>query len=125
MKNTREAKEMLVAWKASHGLDVIIKKTDIIPIVNYGWLHSFVRTSTNKSAIVVRGWYPLNWALLQHPEIASTAAQQAEETLRSLASFLLEDISTTDGSAGDMFDILLPKNADKEQGKRRKQQCCK
>ena len=106
MKNT-EAKEMLVTWKASHGLDIIIEKTDIVPIVNYGWEHSFARTRTNKSAIAVRGWNPLNRALLQHPEIAGTATQEAEETPTSAASFLPEDINTTDGSAGDMFDILL------------------
>jgi hypothetical protein len=66
----------------------------------------------NKSAIAVRGWNPLNWALLQHPEIAGTATQEAEEILTSAASFLPEDINTMDGSAGDMFDILL-RNADK------------
>jgi hypothetical protein len=116
MKNT-EVKEMLVALKALHGLDIIIEKTDIISIVNYGWLHSFARKCTNKSAVTVRGWNPLNWALLQHPEIASTAAQQAEETPMSAGSFLLEDINTMDESAGDMFDILLS-NVDKEQAKK-------
>ena len=93
------------------------KSYDIVPIVNYGWLHSFARTRTNKSAIAVRGWNPLNRALLQHPEIAGTAAQQAEEIPTSAASFLPEDINTKDGSAGDMFDILL-RNAEKEQAKK-------
>jgi hypothetical protein len=133
MKNT-EAKEILVAWKASHGLPIMIEKTDIVPIVNFGWARSFARTRTNLTATAARGWNPLNRALLLHPEIAGTAAQvqeQAENNLEefpqsttptSAALFVPDDINTTDGSAGDVYDILL-RNADKEAArKRRKEQ---
>ena len=46
-----------------------LTRTDIIPIVNYAWDHSFARVRTNLKAIRDRGWGPLNQILLSHPEI--------------------------------------------------------
>ena len=51
--------------------DTHLKKTDIIPIINYCWDRSFARTITNKKAIAMRGWNPLNYVLLDSPEISS------------------------------------------------------
>jgi hypothetical protein len=137
MKNT-EAKEILVAWKGSRGWAVTIEKTDIVPVVKYGWERSFARTRTNKTAIAVRGWNPLNRALLEHPEIVDTQMETAEIQPMSQASSpdsvsqstltettvtttSLPDINTTDGTSGEMFAILL-RNADKDELRRRRKQ---
>jgi hypothetical protein len=132
MKNT-EAKEKLVSWRASRALEIVIEKTDIVPIVNYGWERSFARIRTNKKAVAVRGWNPLNRALLEHPEIVDTAqpktgvdavqikveGEDDNSTLATEPSF--PDVNTTDGSAGEMFAILLRK-ADRDEAKERRKQ---
>ncbi len=119
---------------ASHGLPITIEKTDIVPIVNFGWARSFARMRTNLTATAARGWNPLNRALLLHPEIAGTAPQvqeQAENNLEefpqsttptSAALFVPDDINTTDGNAGDTYDVLLRIAEKDEARKRRKEQ---
>lgn len=41
-------------------------------IVSQAWAHSFARIVQNKSAIADRGWNPLNYNCLLHPEIVAT-----------------------------------------------------
>ena len=43
-----------------------LAKQDIIPIVTYAWAHIFEVTESNNMVILVRGWNPLNCALLDH-----------------------------------------------------------
>ena len=68
-----EKKSHVVAKKAVLELrDVNMKKTKIIPIVNYAWSKSFAKKERKKTAISKRGWNPLNRYLLLHPEIEAT-----------------------------------------------------
>ncbi len=46
-----------------------ILPTDTIPFVNYSWDRSFAKVETNKKAIVIRGWGPLNYNLLTSSQI--------------------------------------------------------
>jgi hypothetical protein len=46
--------------------------TDIIPIVNGAFPTSFGGVDKSKKAIADCGWRPLNYALLQHPEVVKT-----------------------------------------------------
>ena len=47
-------------------------KVDVTYIVSQAWAHSFARVVQNKSAIADRGWNPLNYNCLLHPEIVAT-----------------------------------------------------
>ena len=52
--------------------EIEILPSDIIPIVNYAWNHSFADVKGTKEAIVQRGWFPLNKNLLLLEEIRNT-----------------------------------------------------
>ena len=52
--------------------DIEILPSDVIPIVNYAWNHSFADTKGNKEATVLRGWCPLNRNLLLLQELRNT-----------------------------------------------------
>jgi hypothetical protein len=45
------------------------KMTDIIPIVNGTFPTSFYWVDKSKKAVADCGWGPINYALLQHPEV--------------------------------------------------------
>jgi hypothetical protein len=60
-------KEFLLQKRISTMANVDLLPTDIIPLVNYAWEHSFMRVETNKKAICDRGWYQLNRNLLLEP----------------------------------------------------------
>ena len=57
--------------------------TDIIPLVNAAWPMSFARTEQAKKAIVARGWNPLNYNLLLHPNIIATKAHFIDDQQQS------------------------------------------
>lgn len=44
-----------------------IYSSDIIPMIRYAWSLSFTRPEKAKKALALRGWNPLNYALLLHP----------------------------------------------------------
>ena len=109
-------------------LDTHLKKTDIIPIVNYCWDRSFARTMSNRKAIAMRGWNPLNYVLLDHPEIHTpedttpsasppaivTTSTDDNTEMSSLTSGDI-DINFRDGLAGHCILSLLQQAArDKE-----------
>jgi hypothetical protein len=63
---TRE-KCKLILFKTRIGSETVIKKSDVVPLVNQVWPKSFRRIETNKSAIREQGWYPANRMLLHDP----------------------------------------------------------
>jgi hypothetical protein len=71
MALTRYKRELL-RRKELAGIEFGINKEDITYIVNQAWADSFARVVHNKSAIADRGWNPLNYNCLLHPEIAAT-----------------------------------------------------
>jgi hypothetical protein len=46
--------------------------TGVIPIINYAFPDSFGQVDKAKKAIADRVWGPLNYKLLQHPEVLKT-----------------------------------------------------
>ena len=66
-----------------------LTKTDVIPIVNYSWKKSFDKAESNRKAIAERGWNPLNYIVLDSPELVSSETiapvpyntQQSQTTL--------------------------------------------
>jgi hypothetical protein len=67
--NITKAKRKLLTLKADHRQELTINKVDIVGLVNTAWDNSFANIATNKKAIYERGWYPLNYNVLLHPEI--------------------------------------------------------
>ena len=60
---------MVLQEKARLRLEYKIEKHDIVGIVHYAWNTSFARVETNKKAIANRGWYPVNYILLDNKEL--------------------------------------------------------
>jgi hypothetical protein len=67
-----KAKEILLKEKYKDNLPKVIHPTDIIPIINFAWTHSFARTESNPNAIISRGWNPCNYAVLTCKEVLRT-----------------------------------------------------
>jgi hypothetical protein len=65
-------KRDLLTRKELVGGEFAIEKEDVTCLVSRAWQDSFARIHTNKNAIAERGWTPLNYNCLLHPEIAST-----------------------------------------------------
>jgi hypothetical protein len=54
---------------------------DIVPIVNFVWRPTFGNNISNKKAIAVRGWNPLNLNLLLNKEICNVEEHEHVEEL--------------------------------------------
>lgn len=75
-----EALDILFEEKLKTGQPATILKTDIIPLVIAAWLRSFGRQESNKTAILKRGWNPLNRGCLQDPEVLATKPAPKDAT---------------------------------------------
>ena len=68
----KKAKAETVTEKIRAGLPATLERSDIVRIVNVAWQKIFTRVETNKHAIAARGWGPLNYILMDHPELQET-----------------------------------------------------
>ena len=119
-------KEKILEEKKALNLTTVFCPTDIIPIVNYAWDRSFARTESNKTAIIERGWNPLNYALLTSPEVirtqinnekyVSTSTETTTETPESdetpipaswRDSILNDNVSYETGTAAMALDTIV------------------
>jgi hypothetical protein len=69
---SKKAKACAVRATIRAGLPATLEKSDIVRIVNVAWQTSFARVDTNKRVIAARGRVPLNYILLDHPELQET-----------------------------------------------------
>jgi len=46
-----------------------IRPEDIMPLMNKIFYKSYNNVANNKKAVGIRGWYPPNMALLEHPSL--------------------------------------------------------
>lgn len=90
--------------------------SDIIPLINAAWPKSFGNINFARKAISDRGWGPLNYNLLKHPDIESTRYKESNaqtidstSTSRSTNQSIsdLTAINTTTGSAGDALSAFI------------------
>ena len=70
-----KAKRELLDKKEAARLPYQIEKRDILTLVNAAWEQSFAMVKSNTNAISERGWGPLNYNVLLHPEIQLTMVQ--------------------------------------------------
>ena len=75
--------------------------TDIIPLINQAWPESFGRVVQAKKAIAERGWNPLNYSLLLHPDVKN------KKEVAEKSSDLTVALNIEDGAACMAFDKLL------------------
>jgi hypothetical protein len=97
-----KAKRNLVEKKESWGLEGTIEKTDIMGLVTYAWEHSFSRKESNKKAVAERGWGPLNYNILLHPEINSA---KKENVLTS--DINPDELNLTTGLSGTLTNKIV------------------
>jgi hypothetical protein len=71
MALTKHKRNLLNA-KSLVGQDFALDKEDVIPVVHKAWNDSFARVKSNQNAIAERGWMPLTYNCLLHPEILQT-----------------------------------------------------
>ena len=112
-----------------------LNKSVVIPIVNYCWDRSFARVDTNRKAITQRGWNPLNYALLDSPNLHGNQPQThfrpvqppnqmpdvplnidctQESELSTLSSSPTPDLNFRNGFAGNcILDLLQQAQKDK------------
>jgi hypothetical protein len=82
--------------------------TDIVPLISHAWLESFAKTSSSKKAIAQRGWGPLNFALLDHPDVRKTNAGDGINTsLTSTTSeYDIDIVSSLNFSTGFSSNMM-------------------
>ena len=98
-----KAKRNLDEKKESWGLEGTVDKTDIVGVVTYAWENSFHRIGSNKKAVAERGWGPLNYNLLLHPEISGENRNAV--TLSSDVS--PEELNLTQGLSGTLTNKIV------------------
>jgi len=101
--------------------------SDIIPMLNMAFEKSFANVKYARTAIAQRGWYPLTYNLLEHPEIKPvrpsnnstaaapdmTPAMAAAGTRHTVVTpsesgeTSLLSINISQGAAENFFDVLL------------------
>jgi hypothetical protein len=68
----------LLKEKELVGAEFAIEKEDVIYLVAQAWADSFARIAHNQNAIAERGWTPLTYNCLLHPEILATKSEDRE-----------------------------------------------
>jgi len=88
-----------------------IEKTDVVTIVSAAWEKSFSIVKNNHTVISECGWGPLNYFLLDHPEIASstmtTEASASQEALSGTVTIAIEELNMQEGIAGTLINKLV------------------
>jgi len=98
-----KAKREPVDKKENAGLLGTIEKTDIVSLVSQAWNASFTRVDNNKKAVAERGWGPLNYNLLLHPEINL----KKEKGFQLNSSIDPGDLNFSTGIAGSLTDKIV------------------
>jgi hypothetical protein len=70
--------------------------TDIIPLVNTAWDKSFARVPTARKAIQKRGWYPLNYRLLDDPNLIQLPSGATDTNIEDPATETNAEKAATD-----------------------------
>jgi hypothetical protein len=91
--------------------------SDIIPLINLSFQESFGNKINAKNAINHRGWNPLNYALLKHPQLLDTELHLNDNASSSNNSSIcttsndtvtnLSYLNLTKGVAGDVLQKLV------------------
>jgi hypothetical protein len=113
-------KRELLQKKESVNEEFAIQKEGITYLVAQGWEDLFARAANNRKAIAERGWGPLNYNWLLHPELAATRhtsttphhhkqVQQESglENQEEQGVHILTQLILTHGLAGLLIDSIV------------------
>ena len=83
---TKEKCDIMIK-KGQKMMEQCIEPHEIMPILNFAWERSFVREDKNQNAISDRGWNPLNYNLLNNPDIRATMTfKEKQDELKNITS---------------------------------------
>jgi hypothetical protein len=99
-----KAKRELVDKTENSGLVGTIEKTDIVGLVGCAWNQSFARVASNQKAVAERGWGPLCYNLLLHPEIN---LDQNRKSFQLVSKVAASELNFTEGIAGSLTDKIV------------------
>jgi hypothetical protein len=107
-------KRNLLTRKEKCRLEFAVEKGDVVYLVHQAWLESFACVKSNKKAIADRGWNPLTYNCLLHPEILATkyqhntAASNIKQSANSPTNIeITENLNLSQGLAGILMDIIV------------------
>ena len=100
----REKRELL-SWKYLNNLPRAIRPEDVMPLMNKIFYKSYNNVANNKKAVGVRGWYPPNMVLLEHPSLIADENINAPPQSSSSLPFL--EINVEAGLAGSVLDKII------------------
>jgi hypothetical protein len=85
--------------------------TDIVPLVAHAWNKSFGNIENAKKAIAQRGWGPLNFVLLDHPEVRKAVHENIASNPHlhhtSTSFFDVDSVNHSTGFAGDIMSKIV------------------
>jgi hypothetical protein len=94
--------------------------SDIIPLVDMAWKDSFARSIQARKAIKMRGWGPLNYALLNHPRLIQKPNQPTEQASEPNNPPIDLTVMNTNGPAVTGYVDQLLQDKMKDDGRRRR-----
>jgi hypothetical protein len=117
---SKEGKEEILTIKTKHGLIFTIIKQDEMLIVGYAWEKSFAHVDMNTHSIAEIGWGPLNYILLDDPELKALQDRVNMVNLREngdryFPQELLSNLNTTEEIAGESIDLFMQEKARQEE----------
>ena len=109
----KKAKQHIIKEKTKICLPCKIEKHDNIGLVHCAWNESFQNVESNKTAIQERGWGPLTFNLLDHPELKKEKMNNAVSdaydccSLQGFWLLALEDLNMTDRLTRILLDKII------------------
>ena len=106
-------KQLLLEKKQEMRLDFRIDRHDVVGLVHRAWEYSFAKRDSSKRAISERGWNPLTYNLLDHPELNKEKDDVAVTNAYQLASIHGKEnidpscLNFEDGIAKTMMDKIV------------------
>jgi hypothetical protein len=110
-------KRNLLNKKEERREEFAIHKSDIVYLVSMAWADSFARIESNRNAIADRGWSPLNYNCLCHPEILSTKTMNYDDNDEQICTRQQEQegahrapeqsLNLSKGLAGSLIDSIV------------------
>ena len=96
-------KKALIEEKSKLYMEFRIEKHDVVGLVHRCWNKSFQRVDSNKRATSERGWNPLTYNLLDHPELNRYKSMKGDKAVSN--AYQLSAISGRESQ--DAMDLNL------------------
>ena len=99
-------KAKLLVWKFERNLPRAIRPEDVMPLLNKIFYKAYDNHVNNKKACSVRGWFPPNRKLLDHPSLQSVTTSAASPAT-SVPPLPPPTLNVDNGIASTCLDALM------------------